>query len=103
MKKKDQILYILQELWVTNGISTKQMTNICMNRGIIKNENDFFPILKVMKENNWVNIIENFIYPSITKTAFHKISFSSMTQTFLNGGSHDKMIYSTPNTSFTAR
>lgn len=103
MKKKDQILYILQELWVTNGISTKQMINFCMNRGIIKNENEFSPILEVMKENKWVNIIESSIYPSITKTEFNGISFSSKTQTFLNGGSNDKMIYNTPNTSFTGR
>jgi hypothetical protein len=98
MKKKEQILYILQELWVTNGTSTKQMTEFCMNRGIIKNENEFFPILEVMKENKWVNIIEISIYPIITETEFNKISFSSMTQTFLNGGSQDKMIYTTPNT-----
>lgn len=103
MKQKEQFLYILKELWETNGISVKHLTNFSMNRGIIKKEDEIIPLIEQMRDNNWITVLEDTIHPNINKTEFSKISFTNMAQTFVNGGSHDKMIYNTPNTPFTVR
>lgn len=103
MKQKEQFLYILQELWKTNGISIKRLTDFSMNRGIIKNEDEIIPLIEQMKDKNFITLQEDSIHPNINKTEFSKLSFTNMAQTFVNGGSHDKMIYTTPNTPFTTR
>jgi len=102
MKRKDQIIYILNKVWETNQINKAKLLLYCSDSGIV-DESTFEQLLSYLEKKGYIAVKDDFVITKITKNDFSKLSITDRAFTFVNGGSRDKMVYNPPNTSFTSR
>lgn len=103
MKKSEQIYYILTELWNNEKIPSDKLAQTCHERGITASKKEYNNLLQEMAGKKLILQDGAFLKPLITKHEYETKFFSGFAQTFINGGSQDKAIYTPPSTTFTAR
>ena len=98
MKQKDQIGHILDWLSESRSGSYKKVLEYCINRGIVSGEEELKKILNHMEKKGLLLIADNIFHTKITPEEAKGISTANYAQTFVNGGSPEKMIYTPPGT-----
>lgn len=99
LKKIDQYSFILGLLWEAERLETEKLTRSCLERNVVKSEAEMEKLLKHMADKHYITASTgSLLAPLIKPEELPGKSIASMGQTFVNGGSEDKMIYRPPST-----
>lgn len=103
MKKKDQHFYILCKLWDEEKISSQKLREFCIQKGIVESKEEFDGLLEELLKKQEITCKDGMIKVVISYNDYKAKGFDAFSQTFINGGSKDKMIFTPPNTNITLR